>query len=255
MAYLDLTFRSDALNRIVTLSVILPETAKYQKDETVTYKTLYLLHGLSDNHTAWSHQTSIERYAAQYGLAVVMPNVDRSWYTDTADGSAYFTFITKELPSFCRGFFRGMSAKREDNIIAGLSMGGYGALKAALTYPEAYGYCASLSGVTDIAYSERLNVIEEWRGIFGFTLESADELRGSHHDNFALAKKNAENKVDLPKLFLWCGEDDFLLDANRRFHAHLNELGIEHEYRESEGNHSWQWWDLHIQSALKYLLG
>lgn len=255
MANIELTYRSDVLKRVVTLNVILPERAKLQAEKDIPYKTLYLLHGLSDNHTAWMHFSSIDRYAAEYGIAVVMPNVDRSWYTDTADGSPYFTFVTKELPSVCRGFFRGMSAKREDNMIAGLSMGGYGAIKAALSYPESYGYCASLSGALDIASSKRLIDLNEWRGIFGFSLENASELRGSRHDIFALAKENAEKKFPFPKLFMWCGESDFLLDANRDFHALLNDLGVDHSYNESEGDHSWKWWDLHIQSALKFLIG
>jgi putative tributyrin esterase len=220
------------------------------------YKTLYLLHGLSDDHSIWMRRTSIERYASQYGIAVVMPGVGRSWYTDTAWGDAYLTFVAKELPDVCRGYFRGMSDKREDTLVGGLSMGGYGAVKAALTYPERFGACISLSGALDIVREAQVILRpEEWRGIFGFELQDASELRGSCHDLFALTRAHSEAGKAFPRFYLWCGTEDKLLPCNREYDALLNELGIEHQYEESAGNHSWPWWDLHIQSGLKALLG
>ena len=149
MPYFDMNFKSDSLNRNTTVSVILPEKPRE------SFKTLYLLHGLSDDHRAWLIRSGIVRYARKYDVAVVMPDAARSWYADTATGEKYFTLITEELPTLCRGYFAGMSARREDNFIAGLSMGGYGALKAALTYPERYAGCASLSGSLDITRKGR----------------------------------------------------------------------------------------------------
>ena len=241
MAFCELRFHSDALIGMNT-------------GATETYKTLYLLHGLSDDHTIWERRTSIERYATERGIAVVMPNGGRSWYTDMANGARYFTFITEELPSVCRGYFRGMSDKREDNLIGGLSMGGYGAVKAALTHPDFYGGCICLSGALDIA-SFVHHSIEEWRAIFGYDLASTEELRGSKHDVYALAKSNAHEGKPFPKLYMWCGDDDYLLENNIRFDALLTELGIDHRYDQSEGDHSWQWWDMHIQDGISYLLG
>ncbi len=257
MAFCELRFHSDALGRAVSVNVILPESAKtligMNTDADDNYKTLYLLHGLSDDHTIWERRTSIERYAAERGIAVVMPNGGRSWYTDMANGAGYFTFITKELPEACRAFFRGMSDKREDNFIGGLSMGGYGAVKAALTYPECYSGCICLSGALDIA-SFKHHSIEEWRGIFGYDLDSMADIRGTHHDVYALAKKNASEKKPFPKLYMWCGESDYLFDNSIRFDKLLTELGVEHKYDVSEGDHSWHWWDLHIQDGLDYIL-
>ena len=155
----------------------------------------------------------------------------------------------------CRSYFRGMSTRREDNFIAGLSMGGYGAVKAAFTYPELFGGCASLSGAMDIASRTfRINEIDEWRSIFGFSLETAEDLHGTDHDLFELASRLAKTDSPRPSVFMWCGTEDRLLEANRKLDAHLNELKIDHVYRESEGNHAWKWWDLHIQSALNCLL-
>lgn len=257
MAFCELRFHSDALGHAVSVNVILPENATtligMNTGADENYKTLYLLHGLSDDHTIWARRTSIERYAAEYGIAVVMPNGDRSWYTDMANGAKYLTFITEELPRVCRGFFRGMSKKREDNIIAGLSMGGYGALKAALTHPDSYGGCICLSGALDIA-SFGHHSIEEWRSIFGYDLQTTEDLRGTRHDVYSLAKSNALSGIPFPKIYMWCGDSDYLLDSSIKFDRLLCELGVEHKYDQSEGDHSWKWWDLHIQDGLNYLL-
>lgn len=257
MAFLQMNYHSDALKMGVSVNVILPEKAKtmigMEANGNDTYQTLYLLHGLSDDQTIWMRRTSIERYAAAHNVAVVMPCVARSWYTDTAYGANYLTFVSEELPSVCRGFFRGMSDRREDTFVAGLSMGGYGAIKVALTVPETFGGCASLSGALDISDFFRNRPIDEWRGIAGYDLNSVTELKDTKHDIFALAKQHVEAGKPFPKLYMWCGEQDSLLAQNDLFHAHLNDLGVEHVYETSEGNHSWGWWDLHIQDAMNYL--
>ena len=117
------------------------------------HPTLWLLHGLSDDESIWSRSTSIERYVAPLGLSVVMPNVHRSFYTNMHSGYRYWDFVSEELLEKARGFFP-LSSARADNFVAGLSMGGYGALKLAVTLPEQFAAAASLSGVTDAA---------EWR--------------------------------------------------------------------------------------------
>ena len=260
MAFFQMNYHSDALRIGVSVNVILPEKAKtmigMEANGEGTYKTLYLFHGLSDDHTIWMRRTSIERYAAEKNIAVVMPCVARSWYTDTAYGAKYLTFVTKELPEVCRGFFRGMSDKRDDNLVAGLSMGGYGAIKAALTRPDLFGGCASLSGALDVTdFTRRNRILEEWQGIAGFDMKGGEDLVGGPMDIFAMAKRHREEGKPFPKLYMWCGEQDGLIEHNGRFDALLNELGVEHLYQTSEGNHSWKWWDLHIQDALDYLLG
>jgi S-formylglutathione hydrolase FrmB len=148
-----------------------------------------------------------------------------------------------------------MSERPEDNIVAGLSMGGYGALKCALTHPGRFGMCASLSGSLDIAALERMGLLPEWRCIFDHNMQSPAELKGTCHDLFYLADQLKEQGTAFPKTFIWCGTEDWLLDSNNRFSAHLQSLGVPHKYETSEGNHSWKYWDMHIQSALAYLLG
>lgn len=261
MAFLEFNYYSNALLKRVMVNVLLPEANK--KSESVgigdigEYKTLYLLHGLTGNHTDWIRRSSIERYAEEYNIAVVMPEVDRSWYTDTAYDAKYFTFVAKELPEVCRGYFKGMSSKKEDNFVGGYSMGGYGALKIALTYPDEYAGCVSLSGALDITRKNRPLNLNEWKSIFDFNMVSPNELEGSEHDLYALARKNFENGIDFPKMYIWCGTEDnpYLFKSNQDFHALLNEMNIEHFYQESEGDHTWKYWDLYIQDALEYMFG
>lgn len=257
MAFLELTYKSKALKMNVAVNVLLPESAN---DSTLagapagTFKTLYLLHGVGANHADWVRKTNIERYAAAHGIAVVMPSVERSWYADTAYGMNYLTFVAKELPEVCRSYFRGMSPCREDNLIAGFSMGGYGAIKAALTCPESFCACASLSGALDITREGRPYDLEQWRGLFGYDLPDARTLKGTDHDIFALTEKNHDAGLPFPKLYLWCGTEDTLITPNRKYRDLLNDLQIEHCYEESEGTHTWKYWDQYIQPALDYIL-
>ena len=236
MATLEFQFYSKALKKVTTANVILPEIHKTKEgvgNPGNTYKTLYLLHGLSGDHTNWLRKTSIERYANEYGIAVVMPDVGRSWYTDTAYGEKYFTFVAEELPAVCRSYFKGMSDKREDNLIAGLSMGGYGAMKIALRCPDTFGGCASLSGAFDIFAAKRRKMCDDWQGLFGFDLKEPEQLCGTEHDVFALVHKNKEAGVPFPKLYLWCGESDALLPHNQKMRDLLTQQEIPHLYEES----------------------
>ena len=247
---LELNFASSELKKNTTVNIILPNNINDEKP----FKTLWLLHGLHDDHTSWTRKSSIERYVKKYNLAVVMPSVDRSWYTNTAYEVNYFNYVAYELPELMRSTFKGYSDKREDNIVAGLSMGGYGALKLALTCPRQYGSCISLSGSLDVTRKGRKCNINEWRSIFGFDIETPDVLEGSEHDLFALAKNNAESGLPFPKLYMWCGTEDTLIDINKKYDEHITSLGVPHLFEYSEGDHSWKWWDMHIKDGLKYIL-
>ena len=122
------------------------------------------------------------------------------------------------------------------------------------SHPESFYGCAALSGALDISARGYKRFLPEWQGIFGFDLKRVEDLKGSKHDVFAIAEKNKADGVKFPKLFMWCGEQDTLIEDNNRFDALLNELDVDHVYRTSEGDHTWRWWDMHIQSALDYLL-
>ena len=247
--FLELRFKSKELKRETTVNVLLPEVI----EEGKPYKTLWLFHGISGDHTSWMRYSAIERYARKYNIAVVMPNGDRGWYTNTVYGTNYFNFVAEELPAFCRSVFKGMSDKREDNYVAGLSMGGYGAFKIGMTYPERYFGCAALSGAFDVLYLGKFR-FDEWRGNWGFDLNEPEDLMGSPSDLFSLTEKTVKSGAVLPKLYFWCGTEDFLVNTNRAYRDLLDSLSVEYTYKESEGNHTWKWWDLHIQDALNCLL-
>ena len=249
MATFEMHYKSEALRSSVTVNVILPE---YPQNEEKSFKTLYLLHGLSGDCFDWIRYTSIERYATDHGIAVVLPSVGRSWYSDTAYGANYFTFVADELPRGCRSYFKGMSEARKDNYVGGLSMGGYGAVKLAMTFPEKYAGCISLSGALDITRKGRPYILEEWRGNFGFDIENAEALEGSDNDLFKLARRASKEGKELPGFYFWCGTDDTLIKVNREYRDLLGELGVDFVYTESEGDHTWKWWDKHIQPALEH---
>jgi S-formylglutathione hydrolase FrmB len=133
------------------LNIILPDPGKMGSVPVTQRKVLYLLHGLSDDASAWQRFTSIEMIARMYGLVVVMPSVGRSFYIDQPNGQKYFTYLTEELPRYLKDVF-GLSPRREDTYIAGNSMGGYGAFKAALLRPELYTAAASFSGALSLIF-------------------------------------------------------------------------------------------------------
>ena len=139
MAHLTCTFSSECLKMNTSLTIVLPEDREMCKTRVV-----YLLHGLMDNCTGWTRYTAVERYAREYNAALIIPEVQRSFYTDMEMGLNYFSYVLEEVPALCRRFFD-FSEKREYNYIMGLSMGGYGALKCALTVPGQYAGCASFS--------------------------------------------------------------------------------------------------------------
>ena len=253
MALFHIQFHSETLRMASALDVIIPQKSSSLIGMTTNAeekcKTLYLLHGLSDDQTIWQRRTSIERYAAEKNLAVVMPCAAKSWYTDMVHGDAYQTYITKEVPAYCRSVFRCMSDKREDNFVAGLSMGGYGALKMALTSPDEFAGVASFSGAIDVS-NNRYTTREYWSDIFG----DINAIKGSKNDVYTLIKEAAESGKQLPKVYLWCGLQDSLIGDSRRAKELFEKYGYELSYSETDGNHSWLYWDREIQNAIKYLI-
>ena len=154
-------------------------------------KVLYLLHGLSDDGSAWQRYTSIETIAALYGLVVVMPSVGRSFYTDQPNGQKYFSYLTDELPHYLKDVF-GLSPHREDTLIAGNSMGGYGAFKAAFLHPELYSAAASFSGVLSLAFVTAYPN-DPRRPEFEILFGDLEKLAGSEHDPAEWLRRYAEN--------------------------------------------------------------
>jgi len=253
MALMQCSFFAESLGVCASMNVIIPETAGAgqigigSSRSQTAWPVLYLFHGLSDDHSIWLRRTSIERYVADLGLAVVMPAVNRSFYTDMRHGGKYFTFVSEELPRLVKSFFH-ISDRREDTFVAGLSMGGYGAFKLALRCPDRYAAAASLSGVADIA-SRQPDWPEDLQNIFG-----DQPVAGSKDDLFAVSRTVAASVGPRPALFQCCGTEDFLYADNQRLRDHLTKLQYEpYVYREAPGTHGWEFWDRHIQEVLQWL--
>ncbi|NLZ83162.1 MAG: esterase family protein [Clostridiales bacterium] len=256
MALLHVDFFSNVLGMCMQMDVILPQRTKGQigaegKGSKGEYPTLYLLHGMSDDSTVWQRRTSIERYADDMGIAVVMPTTHLGWYTDMHHGLKYWTFISEELQDICHDFFPKMSTKREDNFVAGLSMGGYGAMKMGLGAAERFCAVASLSGAMDVRHLDQNDSTthEFWFNIFG----PLDKVEGSDNDLFELASRLKASGKPLPKLYMWCGTEDFLYEANKDMKKHLTDLGYDLTYEETPGDHQWKYWDDKIQDVLRWL--
>lgn len=232
------------------MMVILPQRTQNQIGMQGTsgadhHPTLWLLHGMSDDDSIWLRRTSIERYVAPLGLAVVMPQVHRSFYTDMDKGLRYWTFVSEELPDLARSFFP-LSDRRDDNFVAGLSMGGYGAFKLALRHPERYRAAASLSGALNRAKDEPAR--EELTWVFG-----NKPIRGTENDLLWLLEQVAKSAGPKPMLYQCCGTEDFLYEDNQVFKTHAEATDLDYTYEEGPGTHEWGYWDAKIQDVLAWL--
>jgi S-formylglutathione hydrolase FrmB len=251
VALLRCDFFSDALELSTSMTVILPQETTHQIGMTGRAAggeppVLYLLHGLSDDDTIWLRRTSIERYVAPLGMAVVMPQVQRSFYADEVNGNRYWQFISEELPALVHKLFR-VSDRPEDTYVAGLSMGGYGAFKLALRQPERFAAAASLSGALDIApMHQRADANGVLPKVFG-----PDDISGSDDDLIAVLERAGGR---LPRLYLWCGTEDGLIEGNRKFIDTAQRKGVDLTSELSPGDHSWQHWDDKIQEVLRWML-
>ncbi len=253
MALIRLDHTPDTVKVCTPLYLILPEPGKMGTVPLRERKLLYLLHGLSDDGSAWQRYSSIETVANEYGLVVVMPSVGRSFYTDQPNGQLYFTYLVEELPAYLKDVF-GLAPVRENTFIAGLSMGGYGAFKAAFRYPERFAAAASFSGALSLAIISAMPDDPrqaEFAHIFG----DLDKLQGSEHDSMVWLQKAAQNPAALPRLFVACGRQDDLYPVNQMFNAACQQFGIPLDYCEEDGKHDWHFWDRHIKRFLKIVLG
>ena len=257
MAFLQVQFYSDTLTVASSVYVILPEPRQgigmkaAAADEPP--KVLYLLHGYSDDHTIWMRRTSVERYAAEYNLAVIMPAVNHSFYTNEAQGEKYWDYVSEELPEVMHRFFR-LSKKPEDTYVAGLSMGGYGAMKLGLTRPGRYAAVASLSGALDMLgnYERRKKINPDYLAEMDDIYGSEKQLKNGKGNLNRLADKLAKTPEKAPKMYVACGTEDFLFAANEGFHARYGKV-FDMEYHTEPGIHNWPFWNRHIERVLAWL--
>ena len=256
MAFSQIQFYSKTLNVSSTVYVLLPESDQgigvMAHGNTQEPKVLYLLHGYSDDHSIWMRRTSVERYAAAAGIAVIMPAVNHSYYCNEKYGERYWDYVSEELPMLMHSFFR-LSDKPEDTYVAGLSMGGYGAMKLALTFPERFAAAGSFSGAVDVI-SEMKDLkgdeLFRWQRIFA---EPAAEA-GGPNDLLALSKKNS-NAPNKPRLYVSCGTADFLYGHHLTFTDALKRNGWDvTTYEKPDVKHEWSFWDEQIKFFIPWML-
>lgn len=247
MAHIRCDFRSETLDMGTSMTVFLPESIDCSKARVV-----YLLHGLADNCTGWARYTSVERYARRYNVAVIIPEVQRSFYADMKQGLPYFTFVSKELPRISSNMF-GLSQERRLNYIMGLSMGGYGALKSVFNLPDRYEGCATFSAVTDIADSVanmRGQRALEYEAIFGKGRTVSKDC-----NLFAMLesfKHSGAPASEMPQFYMSCGRQDELLAQNERFASELSSAGLDCRFESWDGVHNWDFWDPAVEKAFAF---
>lgn len=259
MAYFRIEYYSPALRRQTSFEMIIPNDVRtdfprpenpYEKRPM---KTLFLLHGYTGKAGNWVPEYLTEKY----NFAIVMPTAENSFYLDgEATGRAYETMVAKELVSYVRKTF-GLAKKPEDTYIAGMSMGGFGALHTGLAHPKVFGKIGALSSaliVHEIAQMKPgqdngMANYEYYRMCFG-DLSTALKRR-CNPEVLALRLKKAGKKI--PEIYMCCGTEDFLLEKNREFHRFLEDEGIEHIYREGPGQHDMAFWGEHIVKIVDWM--
>jgi putative tributyrin esterase len=236
------TFFSPILGKQIQMNLILPDKGRGP------FPVFYLLHGRSDDYSAWMRWTRIENYAAELPLIIAMPDGLLGFYCDNVEGSAYARYMLEDVIGFVERFFPAQRS-RSGRCIGGLSMGGYGALHLAFLKPELFVSANSHSGALGHG-SKRVDTDKspEFKRVFGKRAQTT----GSARDLFSQIQKLKKQGARLPKMRIDCGTEDSLLEHNRAYHAHLEKLGVAHEYEEFPGVHDWQYWDIHIREALEF---
>lgn len=236
-----------------------------ESGQQTPYKVAYLLHGVCGSNTNFMDSTMLSVYAAQYRCIFVMPDAHRSFYADMAYGQKFFTYVAEELPEICRDVFN-ISAQPEDTTVMGVSMGGYGALKCALTYPERYNACCALSPgslyLKDFLREMRDHdqkgtplspwgsaLIDDFRAAFGSDFRWSEQI-----ELLELAKK-IEDPAKAPWFYTACGTEDDLLPINQRFAGDMKRMAFDYKFEEFTGNHDWYFFDKALHKALDFALG
>ena len=241
------------------ISLILPRP----DGERQASKVVYLLHGLCGRSGDWIDYTMLPQLADQYRISFVMPEVARSFYTDMRYGQKFFTYVTEELPATCQSLFN-ISAQRQDCAIIGASMGGYGALKCALSKPEQYGYCCAFSSAClflkeGLEYQRLHGKSDDLKAAYGeqlltdFTAIFGDDLHWDPRCDILSLAHEVSRQPHPPALYLACGSDDFLVTDNRRFKAELEKLALPFVYEEWSGAHDWSFFSAALARALPFV--
>ena len=244
-------FESKLVGKTLPYNVLLPVNYNQPESKAKQYPVIYLLHGLTGHYTNWLEKTRLADYSAAYEFIIVMPEGNDGWYTDSATvpTEKYESYILQELIPDVEKRFRA-AGDGGSRAIAGLSMGGYGAIKFGFKHPEMFAFAASLSGAFSAAswdVKEPGMIRDSLIQAFG---PANSETRAAN-DVPKLARAAKAKQTSLPYLYVDCGTEDYLFADNREFIDLLVELKIPHEYRQLPGSHSWAYWDTQVQEVLR----
>lgn len=248
-----LKLTSKQMNREMPYRVILPVGYSEAKAAADRYPVIYLLHGLTGHYDNWIDKTKLAEYSTAYKFIIVTPEGGDGWYTDSisAPNDKYESYLVKELVPELDRKFRTI-ADRTGRAIAGLSMGGYGAIKFGLKYPELFTLAGSFSGALAVTATlpatRDTGFVRSVTAIFG---PPDSDTRKANNLFKILSEMPDTAKTNLPFLYIDCGTEDFLFKSNRNFIALLLEEKISHEYRQRPGGHTWTYWDAQVQEFLK----
>ncbi len=258
MGLFNYTFYSQVLQEQVNVSVVVPTYSRWSSKGTVNefyhegkkYKTLYVLHGGSDDCTFYYRNTGIERYGQEGGFAVVMPEVKNSFYCNMKYGKNYFDYLSKELPAVMQAVFP-LSAKQEDHYVVGNSMGSHGTMKWALNCPEFFNAAAGMSGVGDV--EEMGFFAGKAVGPASDAFGTVTDYRGSMNDLKKLAKDFVDSGLQRPRLFSCCGTEDPYYEGTVLFKKYADEIGLNLTYETGPGEHTWEFWDEWLRKIIAWM--
>ncbi len=259
MAWFQVNFFSECLSRLVPLNVLIPADvfAPPGAVQTQKFKTLYLLHGYLGNYTDWLLKGNVQELSEQFNLAIVMMSGDNGFYVDQPrSGIRGSEFIGRELIDFTRKIFP-LSDNREDTLIGGLSMGGYGTLYNALRYSDVFGHAIMLSAPIGVErFADQSNEPAEMglsRGYFEALHGDLTTIMESDRNLELSAKTLLDSARQIPNLYVACGSNDMLVLESRKFCAYLESVGFPHFYEEGPGTHEWPFWSAYLRRGLNHI--
>ena len=251
-------FQSQLVGKSLPYNVVLPAGYDLPATRDRRYPVVYLLHGLFGHYDNWTTRTRLADYTATSEVIIVTPEGNNGWYTDSqlAPKEQYESYIVKELIPDVDRRFRTIS-DRSGRAIAGLSMGGYGAIKFGVKYPAMFAFAGSMSGAMNAASwtrEELAGLPSIWNSLQQVFGDEASQARLSNDLPKRIRDLSHQESAALPFIYLDCGTEDPLFPSNRSFAELLLSRKIPHEYRQRPGGHSWAYWDAQVQEVLKLAL-
>jgi putative tributyrin esterase len=245
MAIMTLDFYSRELKMSTLLTMIVPDSVRIGDQPVSQRKCLYLLHGLSDDSTACVRLSKVELYTQETGIVVVMPSAGRSMYCDGINGQNYFSHVANEIPEYLE-LVMGLSRKKSNNYIAGISMGGMGASRIGLTYPERYRAVGLFSGLLDMKMLMAITT-EEQKQEFPFLASATENIDTTTLNPINLLDKNRHQTL---KIIVRCGLQDDIYPMSQSFYQKAKALELDVTCNFEEGRHEWRLWDRYIEDFI-----